>query len=389
MTPPYHHLCLVSAQPVPNYLPVFHPALRAAKVTLAVTDSMKGKAEALRQNLEGHGIQVESLPLGSHEADFPELQQIFLEWYTEHETENLMLNITGGTKPMAIAAQEVFRIDHKPVFYVDINQDRIWLYDTVPDSKENTWQLLDPPPYDKLKLPEYVALYGGKLCSYYLPTSSDPKRSAMAKCFAKNAQAWQNAMASLNSVATNAEITDLDSVPKAPDLDSHDWNRLVETLRQSKLVVRDKDTKILRFASEDALNFAKGGWLEIYLAESIRSFYPNKDMTGLNVVLSDATGSISNEFDVLVVYKGSLFAFECKNRNFFGKAGATEAIYKLDSLKKNIGGLRATGIIVSVRPLSDSDRNRAKINHLALIGPEDLHPDKIRNTLKSILEPKP
>ena len=65
-----HHLCLVSDQTMPNYLPIKAQEIKPSKVTLAVTDKMKTQGERLRQELSGHGIMVDILSLGADAASF-------------------------------------------------------------------------------------------------------------------------------------------------------------------------------------------------------------------------------------------------------------------------------------------------------------------------------
>ena len=112
----YHHFCFVSDQLVPNYLPVLEEELRASKVTLAVTGKMLPKAQFLQKVLESHNIETEQLLLGKDSSAFDQLQDMIIQWLEENEKDNVILNLTGGTKPMAITAQEAFRMMGKPIF---------------------------------------------------------------------------------------------------------------------------------------------------------------------------------------------------------------------------------------------------------------------------------
>ncbi len=120
-------LCLVSDQPVLNLLPALDPTLRPERVVLAVSSEMRSQARRLEVALKRHGIPTELLPL-ENAFDLPDLSNRFIDFLAAHEGIDLALNVTGGTKPMAIAAQEAFRMAGKPVFYVSVQSDRLyWL----------------------------------------------------------------------------------------------------------------------------------------------------------------------------------------------------------------------------------------------------------------------
>jgi hypothetical protein len=66
----------------------------------------------------------------------------------------------------------------------------------------------------------------------------------------------------------------------------------------------------------------------------------------------------SNELDVAFLARNRLHIVECKTRSFRERHSAAEAVYKLDALSA-LGGLNTRGMLVSYRPLSDGDRQRA------------------------------
>lgn len=120
------HLCLVSAQTTPNLLPVLDETWRPKKVVLACSAPMQHAALALRSAIQAKaaGMVVETLDL-PNAYDYTALSDTFLSYLAEHADENIALNVTGGTKLMAVAAQEVFRSAGKPVFYVNVETDSV------------------------------------------------------------------------------------------------------------------------------------------------------------------------------------------------------------------------------------------------------------------------
>lgn len=123
-----HQLLLVSAQPMPNFLPILNSELKPEAVTLVVSDKMKDRAGWLKKEIAKHQVAVLSdIEIGNAETDITAIQDILMKWADERPDlmAESVLNATGGTKPMAIAAQEVFRMVNRPVFYVDVATDMV------------------------------------------------------------------------------------------------------------------------------------------------------------------------------------------------------------------------------------------------------------------------
>jgi hypothetical protein len=57
------HVCLVSAQPIPNLIPLRMEELRPEKVILLVTPDMKIQSERLEKVMKEWGIKIERLPI--------------------------------------------------------------------------------------------------------------------------------------------------------------------------------------------------------------------------------------------------------------------------------------------------------------------------------------
>ena len=129
--PKYHsHLCLVSAQATPNLLPLLDEAWRPKNVVLACSTGMKNKAADLCSFLKTKGnISIDILDL-PNAYDYTALSEAFLNYLASREQDDIALNVTGGTKLMAVAAQEVFRSAGKPVFYVNVETDEVIMIDS-------------------------------------------------------------------------------------------------------------------------------------------------------------------------------------------------------------------------------------------------------------------
>jgi len=342
-----NHLCLVSDQPIPNLLPALQPETRPTRIVLAVSDRMREKAAWLRRELERRGLAVEELPVPAP-YDLRALQTLFTDWLAAHEREEVALNLTGGTKPMAISAQDAFRLGEKPVFYVNVETDELLWLDGARAPVALTRQI---------PLATFLAVHGlTPTLAPPQPLSAEWQTYSQELAFVK-AVPWERALGKLNYHAMEAERRDVLDVGRVLADGCPHWDDLMESLFYNEII---RDRTRLHFKSAAARQFANGGWLEHLVFEEVRKLEAVHE-TALNAHVCDAHGN-ANEFDVLALSRNRLFIVECKTKRLDqaeSDAGpAAEAVYKLDALRK-AGGLRTRGILVSFRPVADAHKRRA------------------------------
>jgi hypothetical protein len=150
------------------------------------------------------------------------------------------------------------------------------------------------------------------------------------------------------------------------------------------------------FVSENAGKLSKketkyltGDWFEEYVFFKLLNlglFLKNELGTGFQIIKNGVT----NEFDVLFIFKDSLQVIECKTSIWLDKAHSKtiigETIYKSDSLKNKFGLFAKTSIftlsdISSVRLKTHIDR--AIENKIKIFGREDLL--DLDETLKKLI----
>ena len=112
------HVCLVSNQPTPNFVPVLSPEFRPQEVVLVVTPQMAQQAEALAKVMkERCQVKVHQLKVDS-EYDVAAIGERLFELLVNIDKDKVALNVTGGTKLMAIGAYGVFRDAGYASFYL-------------------------------------------------------------------------------------------------------------------------------------------------------------------------------------------------------------------------------------------------------------------------------
>lgn len=355
------HVMLVSRQPSPNLIPALDPRLKPRAVVMLVTPDMVQQGDWLRDVLQPAGIKVSQVTLPDP-YDVPAMRDQVLNVVSDREAESLVLNATGGTKLMAIAAYEVFSSAGLPVFYVHPDEDRlIWLY-----------------PYDKptftlanqIRLPVFLRAHGTTVVDRPAHYGVQQVVRDLAKTLVLNVATFQSALRTLNFLAaTAANSPQLRSKPLGHALRDPHLGALLEQFKSAELLTIEQDC--LRFADESARFFANGGWLEQYVYSVVQSLKAETTVIqdigrGLDVTRSQKGQPVKNELDVVFLARNRLYIVECKTRQFKDEKGpvgagpGAEALYKLEALRGLLGGLQAKAMLVSYQPLTNDVLDRAR-----------------------------
>lgn len=361
------HLCLVSAQSTPNLIPVMDSEFAPRRVVLAVSPDMHARGEWLSTVMRRHKVLVETLKIDDA-YDFNSCWDIFSEWLTEQTTE-VALNVTGGTKVMAMAAQDVFREMKNPIFYINVENDSVLRL----DRGEQPFTLIS-----KIKLREYLESHGYSVNNEANSKPNIPgKQRDFVKRLAYESDRLGVGLGQLNWLAQQAKDTLVSPELDANQLDSRALNELISMFSTAEWLIH-KNNK-LQFPSEAARKFVNGGWLEFLVYQELTQLAPEIGLAdyaiGLEVTAAD--GKTKNELDVATLYKNTLHIIECKsaNLNSNGKmeeSSGAEALYKLEALR-DIGGLRTKALLVDFRGgLRDTDKRRAAQMNLGIISSAQL-----------------
>lgn len=368
------HLCLVSAQATPNLLPVLDEQWRPRRVVLAASAQMHGAAVALQGVIKrkSMGVQVELLDLPDA-YDYAALSETFLNFLVANAGTTVALNVTGGTKLMAVAAQEAFRANDQPVLYVNVESDEVIVIGQRARSQ---------PLGAKMKVRELLESHGFAVEQQQQPQVPRELRDLAARVIDHVGSAGR-ALGQLNLLAAQAKaqpprqmkLTDrqLDSRSLA------DMLALFEEAGQLRT-----QGPVLQFPNEAARSFVNGGWLELHVFNALQ------DLRGQDARITDVVmnakvlhpdGKTRNEADVAFLYRNTLHLIECKTANLTSEGAggddkATEAIYKMEALLK-LGGLRTRGMIVDYRGALSA--HKSNLDRARSAGIEVIAGDRLRD----------
>jgi len=354
------HVLLVSAQAAPNLLPALDPALKPAEAVLLVSKKMQSHADALEQVLRQTGVKTSRIAL-ANEHDFDALESTLLELATSRTNQTVALNVTGGTKLMALAAQSIAQAANWSVFYVDVDTDEvIWLgKDAAPRHKLT----------QTLRLRHYLMGYGFELANGVERPLPNRSHNDLLGTLISQIGSLEQPLSQLNWLAQEAENQQTLRVKlSAQQQDSRGLEALLRHFEQAGILRVEGDQLI--FTDENQLGFAKGGWLEHYVYRTI------SDLSGelgirdkaANLEVIDTRG-VKNELDTAFMARNRLFVIECKTARMDKPEvpKANDTLFKLAEICKRVGGLGTRGLLASYRPLRDADKKLAQALSIELV----------------------
>ena len=379
------HFCLVSEQPVPNITPTLDNRFKPTKVVLLVSQSMKSNAQNLIKVYQNNQIKCELLSI-ANAYNLTEIMDTIEHYLDSHANESIVLNITGGTKPMAIAAQEVFTLYGKDIFYINIKTDELMFLSRLTRGDDSKHKVAHYQLDDQIGIQDYLTAYGIEVLNKIeRHRQIQPSYQDLMQGLVDNMSQpeHKNFLSALNYYSSKASNSLTATLNKQDQLNSSFLSFLAPFIKADLF---QHDANQLVFKSEISRFFCNGGWLEDYLFISLRSLRKELKIqditTGLEVMLQKGS---RNELDVVFIANNRFYIIECKTKKYKGQDdGADDTIYKLDSLK-DYAGIRTKAMLVSYRDIKLVHKNRADDYDINVVSGNELARLKIhlKNWIKA------
>lgn len=364
-------LCLLSEQHVPNLLSVHH--FRPERLVLVETTAMQKRGTAtnfLRAlNLGGldYGDRCD-IELLEAEDNLDAVRSVLRRTFGRYSSAEWIANVTGGTKPMSIAAFEFFKATAGRVVYTNFTRPNVLL--ALDSSVEEICQ-------HKLSICEFLSGYG-----FESRKADDKLREAEDR-----ARAWTRCAGVIAKRASAQEILSLSDDDRAVAR-KKGWDIQPGQLKTDSLDVAStvRDTfslqgngtgeslhgRIDNYAAE----FLTGGWLEVYFwdllsryAEAIGAWDVR---LGFEVGLAGATSG--NDFDVAFMRDYGLSMVECKSGSQDHDPGS-DILYKVEAVTRQFRALRVRSYLATTGAnvldakgaIKPSVKNRASIYNCRVV----------------------
>ncbi|MCX7834063.1 MAG: DUF1887 family CARF protein [Ignavibacteria bacterium] len=301
-------VCLVSRQAMANVIPVLE--FKPDKVILLITEEEKSVAKNLKELFVKHKIQVEIFREKLDAYDIEKVKNICMDVIRENDNE-LILNLTGGTKTMAVAAYEIFRSVDKQIVYHNPASHKIIFLNPI--SKN------DIDVESKINVEDYLLAHGYKIISEQTKSGRAEKYNTLFKKFDKNR--FSHFVDFYNIVKQEIPL----GSPRA----SKEYNKFQFSKNYDKIIIWDKvnNTKI----DFELSGFNYGDCLESILYLILKDKIKPDDIRYSVKVKKE---NIESEIDVLLTKDCCLHLYSCKDTKKMNK----QYLYEIEVLRNVTGG---------------------------------------------------
>lgn len=355
--------CMASKEAAANLNPLQAGEIRPQKVYVAVTQTMLSQGNHLISEIKMTGLVAEKMTL-EHENSLRELVRQFEAWIESHIDDDILVNLTGGTKLMALAAYQVFSSWGFRCFYQEVGPgDIIWL-----DDEHRTSDHIA-----KMSLERYLKAYEFTIVEKQrhedIPKHYKSYALLLLEQLSKQYDKTSSLISKLNAHAAKPELppSELSKIRFQQEEEAF----LVHLSHETHIF--ELSGKGIKWQSEADRVLIAGGWLEVLCADLLRS--DNIRDICMSVEIAKSTQRLHaktyQEIDVMAMQQQKLLVVECKTVNWKNAADASQAIYKLSALS-DIGGLNTAAIFVSLYKLPDAAKTRAAEHAIRVIDGKDL-----------------
>lgn len=354
------HICLVSAQAAPNLLPALDPSLKPQQIVLVVSPAMQRAALSLEAVFKEVGIKTRIHTIADIHQ-YAQIEEALLTLATEFEGQDTYLNLTGGTKLMALVALAVAQEANWRSFYVDLDTDQV------------IWLNRDSPPQalgEQLRLRHYLRSYGFDLIEAPVRPQNSAAQSQLTQTLVSQIGSLEGSIAQLNWLSQQAEAHNQLTIQlSTQQQDSRSLEALLREFSHAGILQVSASGDSIKFSDRDSLNYAKGGWLESHVFECITRVSADLRLRDKAANLRVTSQGVENELDIALMAHNRLFVIECKTARMDQAQApkANDALYKLEGLCKRIGGIGTRGMLASYRALRDSEKRLAAALNIELV----------------------
>lgn len=317
---------IISEQTIPNYLfikEMFHPGDQLLFIS---SKKMSNRIEWIEITLKWSLCDPRHVVLENDgdEEDWASMSTQIEKALSKGE--EYLVNLTGGTKYMALAVQSVFTHYKSRFYYIPYPQNRIL----------SANELESKPIDHRVSVEEYVHLYNQPLKAAHEPIM--PK-AYTEKFFQLFLAGWEKEIWEI--IDKLRAYRDAKKCIPIEEIESADDGKLprIEGLKAFlDQISFENDGTLSKYQAQ----YLTGGWFEECIYHRIKDMLNPKD-----IMLGPKTTSTNNDLDVVFTLGNKLYVVECKT-GVEGRGMLNEIVYKASALKENLLGLSARSFIFSL-----------------------------------------
>lgn len=323
-------------------------------------------------------VTVEELHLenGIEESSVEAIKDVLLEWITHNKPTQIIFNVTGGTKLITIAQDQISQISSRYdcVYQSRANNQLVW-YNHPPDR-----QLYD------LVLPENISTrlkgrgyetVSTETSFLDLPAQQYHYINQMYQYMKADFDKAQSLILLLNALTANLLNQPEHAFPQTVAVKETPifrkcitWLKLLAQAPQPYFTY-DSAAATITWDNKQAVEFIGGKWFEVLTGLWIVQHYMAKQQpVDVQIGLKFKRTGDGNEVDVAYINSGYLHLFECKTVNWENQEKPTTKVNadlrKFDSVGQ-VGGLNTHKYFISLFDISEKSLDVAEDTGIKVI----------------------
>lgn len=325
-------LALVSEQRMQNAIPIFQKDAHYDQMILVLSKARNSNepqakyrksASDLEAMLKSHvSVQVSDDFVDPYDIE-DVAQKIRLLIERNSGKAEIILNMSGGTKPMAVGALQAAQAAGIESLYTNTEDGEIiWL---APSGSVRS-EIIRVPDID---VPLYIRAYGEEVLASVKASDLDEYQVAWATRIVEfHSVIYQTVIVPVTSAIKTAREKKKGYPITAPLTPTRRQRAIIKQLAQDELWEWNEGNQQIAVRNPSIADFLNGGWVEVMVANQLytSSYF---DDVRVNVKLLDVEG----EIDVAAVSNARLVLVECKSN-----VQKSQQLSKLDSFRQRLGG---------------------------------------------------
>lgn len=244
--------------------------------------------------------------------------------------DNIIVNLTGGTKIMSLAAFNYFKSNFLNVtfYYKSITQ---YEYFDVEDAYKII-KITHQPSVE-----EYLNAYG-IACTKKQHLHTSYYTESFFQSFLEN-RIDSTVIGALRKHYRGKKSVFLEEIINFTEETESDQGKRIENMDSFLSSINYPLTQKGKLTKKD-IEYLTGGWFEEYVFHKLKHYHSDADVS-MGVILVKGDQSNENDLDVVLCYRDQLFVIECKTSLALEEGKYTqlfnESVYKASAINKNFG----------------------------------------------------
>lgn len=371
-------VCIIGGQHIPNLLGIYTE--KPERIFMLVTEGMKNKEVFLRKAIllreSDYKPDIKTIKIGdenSIDIVCNELENI----YKDYPVDDWVINLTGGTKPMSIAAYKFSEKHGLRTFYIAAGNQQIAI-----DLLGKTRIKLE----HRVSTEEFLAGYGYDLINRSKLEESEAKNLKLVDLAAKltkhhKDESLQNLLEKLQEMKNdkNNLWKRKKKLILTEGSELHLEDDFLRKEMANKFNLKAEGTNLTGELDKHATEFLTGKWLEVFVWALLSKYMKETDKIWdlhLGMGVGEKDDGKNNDLDVSFIYDQKLCIVECKTGKQDHTPDTNPPLYKLEAIKSGITALRAdtffastsTNILINgTSEVKESIQNRCEIYKCQII----------------------